>query len=46
MRDEHSVGDADIIDLGEVSVLTRGPLGVSEDNLTIQALGSMGLTDE
>lgn len=46
MRDEHSVDDADIIDLGEVSVLTRGPLGRLEDSLTPQALGSMGLTDE
>ncbi|ANI79185.1 hypothetical protein [Sphingobium sp. EP60837] len=46
MRDDETVGQSDIIELGSVTELTRGPFGVQEDILTNQALTSMGLADE
>jgi hypothetical protein len=46
MRDHEMAGQSDIIELGSVTELTRGPFGVQEDILTTQALTSMGLADE
>lgn len=46
MRDEATVGQSDIIELGAVTALTRGPVGNFEDILTNQAQRSMGLADE
>lgn len=46
MRDEQTVGQSDIIELGSVTELTRGPFGVQEDILTSQARDNLGLADE
>ncbi|MFC4595515.1 hypothetical protein [Sphingobium tyrosinilyticum] len=46
MRDDETVGQSDIIELGSVTELTRGPFGVQEDILTNFARESMGLADE
>lgn len=46
MRDEETVGQSDIIELGSVTELTRGPFGVQEDILTNLARENMGLADE